>query len=149
MFFVTGEMSGEHNRRFGNLGPSTPTNLGVVDPGRIDADTLYEQYRGVKRMRDGRVGFWPDLASREQIRTYYGRPEASVGRKLCLTPWQSLHIMPNGDTLIRSRCFLYKTGNIKENSLAAIWEGERYRVFRRALLTNRYFPVCNRCCGLF
>jgi len=149
MYFVTKEMSEEHNRKFGHLGLSTPTNLGVVDLAEIDLDVLWAQYRAIKMLKGPQAEFWPNLPTREIMRIYYRQPEEPINSGMCSTPWRSLHVLPNGDTIIRSRCFLYKTGNLKESSLQEIWRGERYRAFRRELRRNRQFPVCRRCCGSF
>jgi len=107
MYFVTEAMSDLHNRLFSHLGPATPTNLGKVDLSRIDVDILWTQYRIARKIGFLRVDFWPNLISREMMLKYYQRPEETINGRMCLTPWKSVHVLPNGETIIRSRCFEY------------------------------------------
>ena len=41
-----------------------------------------------------------------------------------------MHIGPCGDVF---PCFSYNMGNIRKNSLMQIWNGDKYRKFRRQL----------------
>jgi MoaA/NifB/PqqE/SkfB family radical SAM enzyme len=41
----------------------------------------------------------------------------------------------------------YSVGNINEQPFYEIWNGEKYKEFRRQL-SKGLMPVCSRCCGL-
>lgn len=90
----------------------------------------------------------PDLKYAD-LASYYKDPSDFLGYGPCLVPWMAVHIMPNGDV---SPCMDfpdYIVGNIMQESLHDIWNGERYRAFRKALKENGgTFPICSRCCGL-
>ncbi|MBS7656554.1 MAG: radical SAM protein [Candidatus Bathyarchaeia archaeon] len=122
----------------------------VRDTTNMDVDRIAEQ---VKVIKSGKfkmpILFVPDLKT-DEIKKYYHEPENFFGYKNCVTPWFELDIMPNGD-IVTCRDFPdYITGNIKEQSILDIFNGERHRKFRQALRScqNGVFPICSRCCGL-
>jgi len=63
----------------------------------------------------------------------------------CLLPWYSTYIKVNGDVI--PCCYLenedFVMGNITSSSFAEIWNGAKYREFRRILRDNR--PVLKKC----
>jgi len=66
----------------------------------------------------------------------------------CYIPWFVMEILSNGDAIPLTRCFNLKLGNIYENSISEIWNGESYRKLRKELIKNKRFPVCTRCRGI-
>ncbi len=61
----------------------------------------------------------------------------------CDTAWTVLHIGPFGHVY---PCFTYSMGDVRKSSLNTIWNGEKYRKFRRMLKKERIFPGCAGCC---
>ncbi|MBD3213900.1 MAG: radical SAM protein, partial [Candidatus Lokiarchaeota archaeon] len=66
----------------------------------------------------------------------------------CLTPWISTYITATGKVL--PCCYLtsekYVMGNIYKNSFNEIWNGKKYRAFRRLLIDSREnIPECYGC----
>lgn len=148
--YVTPQAAAEHNRLFGRLGKAAPAGVGAVDPQRIDLDVLWTQMRLIEHKYPGhRVRFSNELKTRDQLAAYYRQPERIVTKRRCLTPWRITTILANGDVVVRNRCFPFTVGNIHHQSLREIWNGERYRLFRRELKRAGLFPVCRRCCGTF
>jgi radical SAM protein with 4Fe4S-binding SPASM domain len=106
----------------------------------------------VKRIRSRKYSFpyllIPNLKY-EDIPRYYQEPANTFGYDRCVYPWIVTDIMPNGDVVPCRDYPDYVVGNIKEDSIADIFNGERYRRFRRALKeSGGLFPICARCCGL-
>lgn len=67
--------------------------------------------------------------------------------KVCFWGWYGFAVQQNGDV---SPCCLYEgkgfLGNVNKSSIMNIWLGERYRQFRKALLTDRSkLPICGTC----
>lgn len=59
-------------------------------------------------------------------------------------PWETVHILSNGDVVpceVHDRVVM---GNLNEQDLAAIWTGPRYSEFR-ARYSARQIPACNSC----
>ncbi len=70
----------------------------------------------------------------------------------CTRPWRLMYVQANGD--VSPCCFAPFTGdnggpilgNVFEQSLKEVWQGEAYQGFRRAFLTNQP-PQCCEGCG--
>ena len=148
-FFVTESASNEHNRRFCDIGFSTPTGPQASILTHVDIDVLWNQLCEVKTLfSPNQVKGTQRFNDKAKLFAYYHRPEESVGNKRCFIPWQRSMIMSNGDVVIYNRCIPYLAGNLYRKSFADIWHGEAYRSFRQKLLKAGVFPVCSRCCGV-
>lgn len=81
---------------------------------------------------------------REQLLRYY-----SAGTNLsqfdCRSVWSALNIGADGSVC---PCFIYKAGDVREQSLRRIWNGPRMRAFRLRLKRQGPFPICDGCCEL-
>lgn len=111
-----------------------------IDPARLwtELGTIAESGRGTK------ISLSPAL-SREELDLYYD-PGVPVIRDRCFYPWHATRILSNGDV---SPCLGVVVGNVRENRLGQIWNGEKYRHFRSLLVEQGLFPGCVRCCHLF
>jgi MoaA/NifB/PqqE/SkfB family radical SAM enzyme len=61
----------------------------------------------------------------------------------CIHPWSQTIISPYGDVY---PCYMLSMGNVREESLLKIWNGNKYRDFRTSLKKHRLFPQCLGCC---
>jgi radical SAM protein with 4Fe4S-binding SPASM domain len=61
----------------------------------------------------------------------------------CTAVWSVMHVGPHGDVF---PCYSYNMGNVREMTVQQIWNGERYRDFRRELKAAGVFPGCVGCC---
>ena len=148
MNFVTEEMAACHNRLYGTLGTATMASIKVLNPSDVDVESLHENLRLIRESDSASsISYVPHLASLEEVRKYYTDPSFIVSRKKCLVPWRNATLQPNGEMIVLHRCFHYCVGNLYEHSFQQIWNGQRYRTFRRSLKSAGLFPVCSRCCG--
>ena len=109
-------------------------------------DLLEEQLRKVKESaaKSGvRLRLSPDLTSR-QIRSHYAN-QIDLGDYLCLSPWTGMNVSATGEVF---PCLNYRIGSLRDQRLMELWNGERYREFRRSLLTKGLFAGCRGCCDL-
>lgn len=150
MSYVTDVMSEKHNLKFRHIGEATPMCTKVMDPSQMQIDRVWAQLNKVKDHygHDRRVHIIPDLSTQAEVSQYYNNPEVHVTGKPCRLPWIATTVQPDGNLIIRSRCFTFNAGNIHNDSFLDIWNGERYRLFRRELSKNGLYPVCTRCCGI-
>ncbi len=129
----------------------TPTKWkGYLFNHNVDTIALSESLKRI-RSRKWKFGhlFIPDLKKDEDVVEYYKNPGNFFGYGPCVSPWFVAEVMPNGDVAPCRDYPDYITGNLMEESILDIWNGERYRKFRRALKENGgTFPICARCCGL-
>jgi len=113
----------------------------LYEPGAVDFDELRAQMAALEGHDN--VVFSPAL-SPDDLAAYYDperkRGLASHGR--CTAPWTQLDLSPNGDLTI---CPDYVIGNIHEQSLQEIYNGQRARRLRRLLLQQGSFPGCHGC----
>lgn len=68
-----------------------------------------------------------------------------VYRKECYYPWTTMRIHPSGGMI---PCLGVLMGNIVEEKADRIWNGKKFRKFRKMLYSERLFPACFRCCKL-
>ena len=72
-------------------------------------------------------------------------PNASVGITTCeQNPWETIHILANGDAVVCEVQDRVVMGNLARQSLAEVWHGARYREFREQYL-NGTAPACRSC----
>jgi len=90
-----------------------------------------------------KIAFTPELSAKELKRWY--SPRFSSKRN-CLFALRGLFIYPNGDAY-PCESISYKMGNVFEDGFANVWNGERYKEFRR-ILKKGLLPACARCCKL-
>ena len=64
----------------------------------------------------------------------------------CMLPWSHLHAFPTGQAY---PCCLgemkFPIGNLREQTLEEVWNGEPMKELRRNMLTEKKSEVCNRC----
>lgn len=133
-----------HNREFGEFCPVVEQNTHELD--LIKPEIVSREIEKVKGRRTKMiVKFLPELSAVE-IKSYYTDSQTPVKRSACRAPWLTAFIMPDGEVI---PCLDYSYGNLKEESFAGIWNGERARRFRRQLRRKSIFPACVRCCLLY
>lgn len=90
-----------------------------------------------------------------RMRTRQEPVPAAIVRKrrepevICTTPWTSMEVV-DPDGRVRQCCSTWTVGdrgNVKEESLADIWNGEGYRFARRVMSGKDLAPLCNPICS--
>ena len=97
------------------------------------------------RTRKTKIRTYPHLTARNGVETYFSDAPLPARYEPCYEPWSGLQIAPNGDVY---PCIAHKLGNVRDESLADIWNGAGAREFRRKLRAERLFPGCAGCCYL-
>jgi radical SAM protein with 4Fe4S-binding SPASM domain len=122
-----------------------------VDISAIDMVRVARQLQNIKKKYTGtrlRIYQHPDL-SFAAAQQYYNYPERFVFYDTCKAPWRNVSITPKGNIILTPLCFLPSLGNVKKESFAAVWNGERFKKLRRSLKKIKAYPACSRCCLLF
>jgi MoaA/NifB/PqqE/SkfB family radical SAM enzyme len=120
--------------------------MGDADEAEVDVDSLATEVEALLRRRGAQPAVvYPDLG-RQEMCQYYLEPTAQVGpdRAVCL--WLFTMIHPNGEV---SPCEGFNAGNLNDQTLMEIWNGEKLRRFRRTLRDAGTLPVCHRCCVFY
>jgi MoaA/NifB/PqqE/SkfB family radical SAM enzyme len=112
------------------------------EPKGIDPDVLSEQIRQLESY-PSRFPVWFLSSFRaENIRAFF--THGYDRGKQCVSAWREISVLPNGNV---TPCLDYTAGNLHENSLMQIWNGERMGNFRLAVGRHGRFPACHRCVG--
>ena len=67
----------------------------------------------------------------------------------CVVPWSSADVTASGDVAPCHVFYDFVVGNLNENSLEDIWNGENYRKFRDYMKSHGLMSICPGCCILF
>lgn len=126
------EMGGPHAHL------QTPPPVAAVDPAVVETVMTSLLTRQTKKTP---IRFNPDISLEDMQNRY--RNIFRAERFYCDTPWTVMHVGPYGDVF---PCYSYPMGNVRTQSLAAIWNGPAYRQFRTMVKRARIFPGCAGCC---
>ena len=145
LWFITRQELGAHQaatQRF--LGCSSPGAASHLIPSSqlLDARPIAEEVRALKHWP--KVRSFPDLTHKELL-AYYAEGETTDQR--CVAPFVGVVIKPNGDVKFCPDEWIddYVLGNVRNESLGAIWNNAKARRFRSALFRQKCFPGCKRC----
>ncbi len=67
----------------------------------------------------------------------------------CIIPWVSTEIVANGDVAPCHIFYDLVLGNLHENSIVDIWNGDKYKRFRDYMESKKFMPICPGCCILY
>jgi MoaA/NifB/PqqE/SkfB family radical SAM enzyme len=110
----------------------------------VDIDAFCEQLRQYKSTI-GAIHDYPYLPlQEEEYRTWFGDAVAPVRSEACTSIERVLDIQPNGDANFCVDYPDFKLGNVRQASLAELWNGERANQFR-ARRRQGAFGACHRC----
>ncbi len=153
--FITSEMAAAHNAVHGGAYAVARSNLGAIEPDRIDLDAMWRALGELKAYARSRPEFpalvlVPDLAARGDLDVYYREPMRFIGGRNCTDPWRMMMVRTDGTVIpAHSRCYDVPLGTISETTLATMWNNDRALAFRRALkAAGGTLPACARCCGV-
>lgn len=125
------------------------------------------QIREAKRIADeigANIGFKPPLfwdkskmdasmPASEQFRRYQlvnGEWQLKADRLKCREFWETVYVLPSGD--VTTCCYdgaaEYVVGNVKQNTLLEVWNGEAYNTMRANHMAGRLNPMCLAYCQL-
>jgi radical SAM protein with 4Fe4S-binding SPASM domain len=122
---------------------------GYVSTPQLDTAELWGKLSFLRGKRNGvRIETWAPKTEQEVRNWYCGVVTDSY--HYCYFPWFSVMVMANGSVVPcgEYRHPEYSAGNVREQSFDAIWNGERMCRFRQTLKEIKFFPGCDRCCGL-
>ena len=119
---------------------NTGYNLG------IDGKELHKIIRDIQDKNYGRPIITVPALNPEKTHTYYAELETPV-RNHCIVPWCQVNINYNGDVHFCADYPDYILGNILEQPIKDIFNGERANHFRKTIKECKggMFPGCLRC----
>jgi len=67
----------------------------------------------------------------------------------CFVPWVSADIVVNGDVAPCHIFYDLVLGNLFENNIGEIWNGDKYKKFRAYMESKKFMSICPGCCILY
>lgn len=147
--FVTKKEACQMNEIDYDFYPMTESSL--KDAAAEDVDTKMltsdlEQLLAKYPRPDYTYHFFPTELGRDELGLWYHSEHFFHPETMCHVPWTQCQVLYNGDVVVNGRCCSPPLGNIMDQSLEAIWNGEIAQSFRAKLKELGNFPACNRCC---
>ncbi len=149
--FTTNAMADAHNQVLHTDYPATYSNTEEIDISKMDLDVLIKEIQSIsKENYPFKVTFSPELHTKENISTFYLKPEIKIG-KICNDVFRNVMIKSDGSVIpAHGRCYNLTIGNIYEESIKEIWNSSIISKFRKKLIEHDgLFPACTRCCSAF
>lgn len=149
--FITPEQADHHNEVHDRALHATASNVFQTDPRRIDLERLADELGEIEQTAyPFPVVIQPHRTRLTELQRYYLRPEAMIGRA-CHDVSRMLMIDADGEAIpVHGRCFRFPIGNIREQSLASLWNHPQLAGLRRTLRqAGGLLPACSRCCSGF
>ena len=148
--FTTAELEKKTSRMFKEkLGIEPRFWKGFIsDMSQIDCGLVEDQIRRIRELKAGFMYKQFPAIKGFSVFNHFNLPEVVHGNKSCMLPWSMAIILPNGEV---STCWDhpdYIVGNICKEDFFDIWNGERYKKFRKTI-KKEIFPSCSRCMGLY
>ncbi len=107
-----------------------------------------EMARIVARTWHTRVRFKPALEDDEVLDFIRGTSRPGQRRSECLAITNRIDILPNGDVASCKFFPEFSMGNLKRETLAEVWHGERFDDVRKTLACG-LMPACSKCVLLY
>jgi len=102
--------------------------------------SMIRKYSGKTKVR-----FYPaNMLNERTLEKFYRQELSPQNFQACLLPWSRMSISPHGDVY---PCLSYLVGNVRQESLARIWNGDRFREFRKRLDRKKLSNCCLGCCN--
>ena len=146
--FYTSEDSLSQTSEILKMGSLKPENQNISDDiKQIDINILKESIRKAEekaKKYNVALNFRPPLKG-DEIKKRFFDPDFSYCSK-CFYPWLETRLDPRGN--IYPCSIDIPMGNIRDESLKTIWNGKKYRDFRKNLKKHKLLPACSKCCKL-
>ena len=152
-WFITPERASQHEIVFkNNFGFSPARHLGYIKScfSDVNASAIAESVQNIltESANENSVPqFIPEIFGESELRKYYEDHTWNCGYERCESIYHNIEITPEGNVTPCRDYQDYICGNIYEEDIYSIWNGEKFKEFRRKLKSG-LMPVCTRCCGL-
>jgi radical SAM protein with 4Fe4S-binding SPASM domain len=152
-WYITEERAKDHEAVYSKCFGEVPTkHRGYLKScfNDVDAEAAAKQIAEVLKISKGHSSvpqILPDIYEKEDIEKYYNDHTWTCGYDRCHSIYHVVEVSPDGRVTPCRDYQDYTVGNINEKPFYEIWNGEKYKEFRRQL-SKGLMPVCSRCCGL-
>ncbi len=146
LWMQTGPVVEAFNQQYPNLFEADEVAWEVC-PENIHAPALADSLAKIERRNLGQpmLVTQAPMLNRQQIIEWYSTPEKPVKYDSTRCAWMRIKVWPDGYI---KPCRAWRAGNIADEHVMDIWNGETMRNFRQILQRDGLLPICARCCYL-
>jgi len=144
MWFIDPQTAAEQNKLYGDQYPVSESCYSEwIDPDAVDVDVLFDQ---MNQLRDKKnVNFSPFM-TRDELKIYFHDRNKFVNNDArCLASWFFMQVLADGNVTVFTRCHTVPVGNINDQSVAEVWNGEKMKTWRGFIKQAGKMPMCKRC----
>ncbi len=154
LLYTTEKMAREHNENDAKIcgGYIEESTIQSIDFNAIDFVELCRQAERIKTEYPAEKGykihFRPSFEYEDLVR-YSATDDFPIENPRCRTPWYNMNINPAGDVKCFHHCLLPEAGNVHNEKLMDIWNGDVLRDQRIKLKEHGAYRGCARCWGVY
>jgi len=118
-------------------------------PEGVDPEFLRRQLVAcfeLERSWGGQIRLTPNIPIEEFVRHYQANWTVTADEYACDGPWSRIGV--TGDGRYGPMCPYAAGDDARKQTIHEVWNGDRYREFRRATRDAGIYPGCNGCCNL-
>jgi MoaA/NifB/PqqE/SkfB family radical SAM enzyme len=151
--YISKKMAANHNREHATICGATveETSAQYADLAAIDVEAILRQREAIEEQfisKGARIHFRPDFTESNLRFLLVDDSEIFPGSR-CETHWHTLYVNPKGDVKPLPQCILNPCGNVNEQSLLDVWNGQEMRKQRILMREHGAFYGCMRCWSIY
>ena len=151
--YISKKMVADHNRVHAPICGATveETSAQYADLAAIDVEAILKQKETIDERfvsKGARIHFRPNFTETNLKFLLVDDSKIFPGSR-CETHWHTLYINPKGEVKPLPQCIFDPCGNVNEQSLLDIWNGDVMRKQRMLLRDYRAFYGCMRCWSIY
>lgn len=151
--YISKEMVEKHNAEHAHVSGATveETSAQYVKLSQIDPAIILQQKKYIEDKyisRGARINFRPNFTP-ENLDFCLSDESGAYPKSRCETHWHTLFINPEGFIKPLPQCILAPTGNVHNQSLLDIWNGNEMRKQRVNLREYSAYYGCMRCWSIY
>lgn len=144
MWFLSPDIVEKHNQIYNDDYPvSVSCYDDHVNPNKADIDILYDQIQKVKKYKNVKI-LGPD--TKMDLKKFFHNPNELMQKNAnCMASWFFTQVLADGNVIVHTRCHTKSLGNINEEKILDIWNGNKMKKWRKFIKNKKLMPMCARC----
>lgn len=115
---------------------------------RMHSELINDLERINKRTWNIRVRYQPALEAHEIAGFLMGEERPAQNKKQCIGLFNRMNVLPNGKVTVCKMYPEFEVGDLSNETLEAVWNGEKVNKVR-SILKHQLMPVCSKCILLY
>ena len=118
-----------------------------VQPAAINTESVADGLESIRKQNWGSKFLLSEAPymNRDEITAWYQYPGQRVKYETVRCGWTRFKVWPDAKV---KPCRDWEVGDLRQQNVMEIWNGQEYRNFRNLLRKHKMLPICNRCCQI-